>query len=71
MRRLITPLLLAAALASAGVQAASHAGLKPVTTNSGVLRFAAPDPVPPRVVLRLSRAGESRPRVYSWSMPSR
>ena len=37
--------------------------------RAGVLRFPALDPVPANIVLRISRSGEARPRVYSWAAP--
>lgn len=131
MRRLSTTLLLAAAVAAAGVATAEPVSLKPMTTNeasvtvkvtprtlegavwefevafdthsqelkddllksaalmaadgtpvpplewkgappgghhrSGVLRFAAPSPAPRVIELRISRAGEAKPRIYSWN----
>lgn len=131
MRRLSTTLLLAAAVAAAGVATAEPVSLKPITTNeasvavkvtprtlegavwefevafdthsqelkddllksaalmaadgspvpplewkgappgghhrSGVLRFAAPSPAPRVIELRISRAGEAKPRIYRWN----
>lgn len=37
--------------------------------RSGVLRFAAPSPAPGMVELRIERAGEAKPRTYTWSRP--
>lgn len=37
--------------------------------RSGVLRFAAPDPVPATIELRIDRPGETKPRIYSWRRP--
>lgn len=35
--------------------------------RAGVLRFAAPQPAPARIEVRISRPGEPRPRIYSWN----
>ena len=37
--------------------------------RSGLLRFAAPKPAPAQVELRIERAGERKPRVFSWGGP--
>ena len=37
--------------------------------RSGLLRFAAPKPVPAQVELRIERLGERQPRVFRWSGP--
>lgn len=37
--------------------------------RSGLLRFAAIDPAPATIVLRISRDGEAKPRIYSWARP--
>lgn len=36
--------------------------------RAGVLRFVAPNPAPTSVVLRITRPGESKPRVFQWSV---
>lgn len=37
--------------------------------RTGVLRFAAPNPAPAAVVLRIARPGEPKPRVFQWKLP--
>ena len=37
--------------------------------RSGLLRFAAIEPAPATIVLRISRGGEAQPRIYSWPRP--
>jgi hypothetical protein len=37
--------------------------------RTGVLRFAAPNPAPTAVVLRITRPGEPKPRVFQWKLP--
>lgn len=37
--------------------------------RAGVLRFAAPNPAPTAVVLRITRPGEPKPRVFQWTVP--
>lgn len=36
--------------------------------RAGVLRFKALDPAPASVVLRITRPGETRPRVFQWKL---
>jgi hypothetical protein len=36
--------------------------------REGVLRFAAPRPLPPALVLHLRRTGEDAPRVFRWDL---
>ena len=36
--------------------------------RAGVLRFKAPSPPPALVVLRITRTGESKPRVFQWKL---
>jgi hypothetical protein len=37
--------------------------------RAGMLRFAAPNPAPAAVVLRITRTGEPKPRVFQWKLP--
>lgn len=37
--------------------------------RAGLLRFAALKPIPEKIELRISRAGEPKPRIYVWSSP--
>lgn len=36
--------------------------------RTGVLRFQAPNPAPATIVLRITRAGEPKPRVFEWKV---
>lgn len=36
--------------------------------RAGLLRFKAPNPVPSPVVLRITRPGEPKPRVFQWKV---
>lgn len=37
--------------------------------RAGVLRFPAPNPAPATVVLRITRPGEPKARVFQWTVP--
>ena len=36
--------------------------------RTGVLRFQAPNPAPATIVLRITRPGEPKPRVFQWKV---